>query len=53
MDLLLRKNPLLRFLELTLSSKFYIISMAKHSLKKIGALIRSMKFLSPEIVVSV
>ena len=27
---------------------FYIISLAKTALKKIGALIRSMKFLSPE-----
>ena len=40
-------------LGLTLSSKldwgFYIISIAKIASKKIGALIRSMKFLSPEV----
>ena len=40
-------------LGLTLSSKLdwvsYIISIAKTALKKIGALIRSMKFLSPEV----
>ena len=40
-------------LELTFSSKLdwgsYIISIAKNSSKKIGALIRSMKFLSPEV----
>ena len=38
---------------LTFSSKLdrgsYIVSIAKTSLKKIGALIRSMKFLSPEV----
>ena len=40
-------------LELTFSSKLdwssYIISIAKTASKKIGALIRSMKFLSPEV----
>ena len=40
-------------LGLTFSSKFdwgsYIISIAKTASKKIGALIRSMKFLSPEL----
>ena len=39
--------------ELTFSSKFdwcsYIISIAKTAFKKIGILIRSMKFLSPEV----
>ena len=40
-------------LGLTFSSKLhrgsYIISIAKTASKKIGALIRSMKFLSPEV----
>ena len=40
-------------LELTFSSRLdlcsYIISIAKTASKKIGALIRSMKFLSPEV----
>ena len=40
-------------LELTFSSKLdwgsYIISIAKTASKKIGALICSMKFLSPEV----
>ena len=40
-------------LELTFSSKldwdFYSISIAKFASKKIGALIHSMKFLSPEV----
>ena len=40
-------------LGLSLSSKLdsgsYIISIAKTAFKKIGALIRSMKFLSPEV----
>ena len=40
-------------LGLTFSSKFdwgsYIISIAKTASKKIGALIRSMEFLSPEV----
>ena len=42
-----------KMLGLTFSSKLdwgsYIISIAKTASKKIGALIRSMKFLSPEI----
>ena len=42
-----------KMLGLTFSSKLdwgsYIISIAKTSFKKIGALIRSMKFLSPEV----
>ena len=50
MSLFLRKN---KMLGLTFSSKLdwgpYIISIAKSASKKIGALIRSMKFLSPEV----
>ena len=42
-----------KMLGLTFSSKldwgFYIVSIAKTASKKIGALIRSMKFLSPEV----
>ena len=42
-----------KMLGLTFSSKldwgFYIISIAKSTDKKIGALIRSMEFLSPEV----
>ena len=42
-----------KMLELIFSSKLdwgsYIISIAKTAFKKIGALIRSMKFLSPEV----
>ena len=42
-----------KMLGLTFSSKLdrgsYIISIAKSASKKIGALIRSMKFLSPEV----
>ena len=42
-----------KMLELTFSSKLdwgsYIISIAKTASKKIGALIHSMKFLSPEV----
>ena len=42
-----------KMLELTFSSKLdwgsYIVSIAKTASKKIGALIRSMKFLSPEV----
>ena len=53
MGLFLRKNHLLRCWGLTFSSKLdwgsYIISIAKTASKKIGALIRSMKFLSPEV----
>ena len=52
MGLFLRKNCFKR-LGLTFSSKLdrgsYIISIAKTVSKKIGALIRSMKFLSPEV----
>ena len=52
MGLFLRKNNLLRCWGLNFSSKLdwgsYIISIAKTVSKKIGALIRSMKFLSPE-----
>ena len=51
MGLFLRKNHLLRYGGFDLSSKLdwgsYIISIAKTASKKIGALIRSMKFLSP------
>ena len=50
MGLFLRKNNLLRCWGLSFSSKLawgsYIISMAKSVSKKIGALIRSIKFLS-------
>ena len=53
MCLFLRKNRLLRSWGFSLSSKLdwssYIISIAKIAFKKIGALNRSMKFLSPEI----
>ena len=55
MSLFLRKNHLLRCWDwLTFSCKldwgFYIISIAKTAFEKIGALIRSMKFLSPDVV---
>ena len=53
MGLVLRKNHLLKMLGLTFSSKLdwgsYIFSIAKTASKKIGTLIRSMKFLSPEV----
>ena len=46
-------KPSFKMLGLTFSSKLdrgsYIISIAKTAPKKIGALIRSMKFLSPEL----
>ena len=46
-----------KMLGLTFSSKLdwgsYIISIAKTASKKIGALIRSMKFLSPEVALYV
>ena len=46
------KSPF-KMLGITISSKLdwgsYIISIAKTAPKKIGALIRSMKFLSPEV----
>ena len=49
----LEKKSSFKMLELTFSSKLnwgsYIISIAKTASKKIGALIRSMKFLSPEV----
>ena len=54
MGLFLRKKTFFKMLGLTFSSKLdsgsYIISIAKTVSKKIGALIRSMKFLSPEVV---
>ena len=50
----LEEKPSFEMLGLTFSSKLnwgsYIISIAKTASKKIGALIRSMKFLSPEVV---
>ena len=49
----LEERSSIKMLELTFSSKLdwgsYIISIAKTASKKIGALIRSMKFLSPEV----
>ena len=49
----LEEKPSFKMLGLTSSSKldfgFYIISIAKTAFKKIGALICSMKFLSPEV----
>ena len=54
MSLFLRKKHFFKMLGLTFSSKLewgsYIISIAITASKKIGALIRSMKFLSPEVV---
>ena len=53
MGLFWSENHLLRCWGLTFSSKLdwgcYIISIAKTASKKIGALICSMKFLSPEV----
>ena len=50
---LLEEKSSFKILGLTFSSKLvwgsYIISIAKTTPKKIGALIRSMKFLSPEV----
>ena len=50
---ILEEKSSLKMLGLTFSSKLdwcsYIISIAKTASKKIGALIRSMKFLSPEV----
>ena len=50
---ILEEKSSFKMLGLTLSSKLdwdsYIISIAKTASKKIGALIRSMKFLSPEL----
>ena len=49
----LEEKSFFKMLGLTFSSKLdwgsYIISIAKTASKKIGALIRSMKFLSPEV----
>ena len=49
----LQEKSSFKMMELTFSSKLdwgcYIISIAKTASKKIGALIRSMKFLSPEV----
>ena len=49
----LEEKSSFKMLRLTFSSKldwgYYIISIVKTGSKKIGALIRSMKFLSPEI----
>ena len=49
----LEEKPSFKMLGLTFSSKLdwgsYIISIAKTASKKIGALIRSMKFPSPEV----
>ena len=53
MGLFLRKKSSFKMLGLTFSSKLdwdsYIISIAKTASKKIGALIHSIKFLSPEV----
>ena len=50
----LEEESLFKILELTFSSKLdwgsYIVCIAKTASKKIGALIHSMKFLSPEVV---
>ena len=50
---ILEEKSYFEMLGLTFSSKLgwdsYIISIAKTASKKIGALIRSMKFLSPEV----
>ena len=57
--LLLKKNYPFKMLGLTFSSKLnwklslsYVISSAKFTSKKIGDLIRSMKFLSPEFALN-
>ena len=51
----LEEKSSFKMMELTFSSKLdwgsYIISIAKTASKKIGALIRSIKFLSPEVAV--
>ena len=53
MGLFLRKKTSFKMLGLTFSSKLdwgsSTVSIAKTASKKIGALIRSMKFLSPEV----
>ena len=50
---ILKKNSSFKMLGLTFSSQLdwgsYFISIAKTAFKKIGTLIRSMKFLSPEV----
>ena len=46
---MLEKLNLFRFTGLKLDWGSYIISIAKTASKKIGALIRSMKFFSPEV----
>ena len=50
---ILEEKSYFKMLGLTFSSKLdwgsYIVSIAKTASKKIGALIRSMKFLSPEV----
>ena len=52
----LEEKSSFKMLGLTFSSKLdwgsYIISIAKTASKKIGALVHSMKFLSPEVAVS-
>ena len=52
-EFVLQEKSSFKMMELTFSSKLdwgcYIISIAKTASKKIGALIRSMKFLSPEV----
>ena len=52
----LEEKSSFKMLGLSFSSKLdwgsYIISIAKTASKKIGALIRSIKFLSPEVAVS-
>ena len=45
----LEEKPSFKMLELTLSSKLDWGSIAKTAFKKIGALIHSTKFLSPEV----
>ena len=49
----LEENSVFKVLGLTFSSKLdrgsYIISVTKKASKKIGALIRSMKFFTPEV----
>ena len=56
MSLFLKKNLLLRYWGWLFSSKLdwgsYIISIAKTAYNKIEALIRSMKFVSPEVALS-
>ena len=53
---LLEEKTSFKMLGLTFSSKldweFYIVSIAKTPSKKIGSLIRSMKFLSPEVALN-